>query len=148
MLRIAYSWFVFILLTVIFGIWGLILSIVARNHVSRLAVRPWATVLLYSVGVNVDVKGIENIPSVPTIFMYNHQSIFDVFSYMAILPIEWRAIMKKKVGRMPFIGWVSIIAGFYFVSRDGSASDATTVRKVVRDLKRTVRSQMESVLNS
>lgn len=135
MLRIAYSWIVFIFLTVMFGIWGLVLSIVARNHVSRLAVRPWATVLLYSVGVKVDVKGLENIPSVPTIFMYNHQSIFDVFSFMAVLPIEWRAIMKKKVGRMPFIGWVSIISGFYFVSRDGSASDANTVRKVVRDLK-------------
>lgn len=135
MLRIAYSWFAFILLTVIFGIIGLVASFVARDYVSTYVVRPWAKLLLYSVGVRVDVTGLENIPKVPTVFLYNHQSIFDVFSYMSILPIEWRAIMKRKVGKMPFIGWVSMLSGHYFVSRDGSAADANTVRKVVRDLK-------------
>ena len=135
MLRIAYSWFIFITLTVIFGILGLVLSFVARNHVSRLAVKPWATILLYSVGVKVEVSGIENLPKVPTVFLYNHQSIFDVFTYMSILPMEWRAIMKRKVGKMPFIGWVAVLSGHYQVSRDGSASDANTVRAVVRDLK-------------
>jgi len=135
MLRITYSWFIFILLTTLFGIYGLVLAVIAPNVVSRYAVRPWAKTLLFSVGVKVDVRGIENIPEEPCVFMYNHQSIFDVFSYMSILPIEWRAIMKKKVGKMPFIGWVAVISGHHFVSRDGSASDASEVRKIVRKIK-------------
>ena len=136
MLRIAYSWFVFLLLTTLFGIYGLVLAVVAPNTVSRYAVRPWARLLLFSVGVRVEVSGYENIPKEPCVFMYNHQSIFDVFSYMSVLPIEWKAIMKREVGRMPFIGWVAVISGHHLVSRDGSASDANAVRKVVRKIKK------------
>ena len=136
MLRIVYSWIVFILLTVFFGTYGLVLSVIAPNTVSRYSVRPWAKLLLLSLGVRVEVTGMENIPKEPCVFMYNHQSIFDVFSYMSILPVEWKAIMKKEVGRMPFIGWVSILSGHYLVSRDGSRNDANEVRKIVRKLKK------------
>jgi len=135
MLRIVYSWIVFLLLTTLFGIYGLVLAVIAPNTVSRYAVRPWAKTLLFSIGVKVEVTGFENIPKVPCVFMYNHQSIFDVFSYMSVLPIEWKAIMKTKVARMPFVGWVAVISGHHFVSRDGSASDANAVRKIVRKIK-------------
>jgi 1-acyl-sn-glycerol-3-phosphate acyltransferase len=135
MLRTAYSWIAFLLLTTFFGIYGLVLAVIAPNAVSRYAVRPWARFLLLSVGVKVDVRGLENIPKEPCLLMYNHQSIFDVFSYMSVLPIEWKAIMKRKVGKMPFIGWVAVISGHHFVSRDGSASDASEVRKIVRKIK-------------
>ena len=135
MLRIAYSWIVFISLTVFFGTYGLVLAVVAPKTTSRYAVRPWAKSLLYMIGVKVDVIGYENIPEQPCIIMYNHQSIFDVFAFMSILRIEWRAIMKRKVGKMPFIGWVALISGHHVVSRDGSVSDANAVRKIVRNIK-------------
>ncbi len=135
MLRFIYGWFVFILLTTLFGIYGLVLALVAPNVVSRYAVKPWASTLLFSLGVKVVVKGYENIPQEPCVFMYNHQSIFDVFAYMSVLPIEWKSIMKRKVGKMPFIGWVALISGHHVVSRDGSATDANAVRRVVRNIK-------------
>ena len=67
--------------------------------------------------------------------MYNHQSVFDVISFMAVLPVEWKAIMKREIGRIPFIGWIAHLAGHYLVSRDGSSSDANEVRKIVRKIK-------------
>ena len=135
MIRIIFSWIVFLVLTTIFGTWGLILCFVARGRVTRLAVRPWARLLLYSVRVKVHVKGLENIPEEPCVIMYNHQSIFDVFAYMAVVPVEWRAIMKKEVGRMPFIGRLCKLSGHHLVSRDGSSSDGKHVKQIAKNIR-------------
>ncbi len=92
--------------------------------------------ILFCTRVKVEVKGYENIPQEPCVFMYNHQSVFDIFAFMSVLPVEWKAIMKKEVSRMPFIGWIAILSGHYLVSRDGSAKDANEVRKIVRNIKK------------
>jgi putative phosphoserine phosphatase/1-acylglycerol-3-phosphate O-acyltransferase len=44
--------------------------------------------------------------------------------------------MKKEVGAMPFIGWISKIAGHYFVARDGSERDTKEVKKIVSGIKK------------
>jgi len=136
MLNIIYSWIVILLLTTIFGTYGVVLSLIAPNILSKQVFRPWAKMILFSTGVKVEVSGYENIPKVPCVFMYNHQSIFDVFSFMSVLPVEWKAIMKKEVARMPFIGWIAILSRHYLVSRDGSTKDANEVRKIVRNIKK------------
>lgn len=135
MLRIIFAWIAFIFLTVVFGTYGLVLSVVSPNSVSRYAIRPWAKLVLLSTGVGVEVRGLENIPKVPCVIMYNHQSVFDIFAYMSILPIEWKAVMKREVGKMPFIGWLAVLSGHYQVSRDGSRRDMKEVRKIVGNMK-------------
>ena len=67
--------------------------------------------------------------------MYNHQSSFDILAFSAALPVEWKAIMKKEVLHMPFVGWVSKLSGHYFVSRDGSTGDTKEVKKIVSQIK-------------
>jgi 1-acyl-sn-glycerol-3-phosphate acyltransferase len=135
MLNVIYSWIVILLLTTIFGTFGVVLSLIAPNSLSKHVFRPWARLILFFTRVKVEVSGYENIPKVPCVFMYNHQSIFDVFSFMSVLPVEWKAVMKKEVSRMPFIGWIAILSRHYLVSRDGSARDANEVRKIVRNIK-------------
>jgi len=135
MLRTIFSWIAYIILTVFFGSYGLVLAVILPNSVSRYTVRPWAKLVLLSAGVRVEVKGLENIPSVPCVIMYNHQSVFDVFTYMSILPVDWRAIMKREVGRIPFVGWVAVLSGHYQVSRDGSRDDMKEVKKIVGNMK-------------
>jgi len=136
MFNIVYSWIVILLLTTIFGTYGVVLSLIAPNLLSRHVFRPWAKMILFATRVKVEVSGYENIPKVPCVFMYNHQSIFDVFSFMSVLPVEWKAIMKKEVSRMPFIGWIAILSRHYLVSRDGSTKDANEVRRIVRNIKK------------
>jgi len=135
-LRTIVSWFAYIPLTVFFGSIGLVLAVTFPNVVSKYVVRPWAKLLLFSTGVRVVVKGFENIPRVPCVIMYNHQSIFDVFTYMSIMPVDWRAMMKKEAGRIPFVGWVAVLSGHYTVSRDGSSSDTKEVKKIVSKIKK------------
>jgi len=43
--------------------------------------------------------------------------------------------MKREVGQIPFIGWVSRLSGHYLVARDGSSSDTKEVKKIVGKIR-------------
>lgn len=135
MIRTAVAWILSLFFTAFFGITGMFLAVFNRQDLIRYSVRPWGRCVLWACGVNLKIEGLENIPDEPSIIMYNHQSSFDIIAFSAALPVEWRAIMKKEVGKMPFVGWVSKLAGHYFVARDGSSDDTREVKRVVRELK-------------
>lgn len=135
MLRTLYCGFIFVFFTTFFGVIGIILSLTYRPFVVPYAVKPWAKSNLWAAGIKLQVQGLENLPKEPCIIMFNHQSALDILAYMSILPIDWRAIMKKEVGQIPFIGWVSRLSGHYLVARDGSSSDTKEVKKIVSKIR-------------
>ena len=135
MIRTIYCAIIFTVFTIFYGIIGMILSVTYRPFVVPYAVKPWAKTNLWAGGIKLDVEGIENLPKEPCIIMFNHQSALDILAYMSILPIDWRAIMKKEVGQIPFIGWVSRLSGHYLVARDGSSSDTKEVKKIVNKIR-------------
>lgn len=135
MLRTILCFIAFIIFTVFFGSYGIVLAIFYPSAVVKYAVRPWARSILLTTGVKLDVKGTENLPPEPSIIMFNHQSSFDILAYMAALPIDWKAVMKKEVGHMPFIGWVAKLAGHYLVARDGSGRDTKEVKRIVSNIR-------------
>ena len=135
MLRTIYCAIVFVVFTTFFGVIGIILSLTYRPFVTKYAVKPWAKSNLWAGGIKLQVEGLENIPTEPCIIMFNHQSALDIVAYMSILPIDWRAIMKKEVGQIPFIGWVARLSGHYLVARDGSSSDTREVKKIVGKIR-------------
>lgn len=135
MLRTVLCLIVFVFWTTFFGIIGIILAVVSPPASIKYAVRPWAKASLFSMGVKLDVKGLDNIPTEPSIIMYNHQSALDILAFIAALPIDWKAVMKKEVANMPFIGWVSKLSGHYFVARDGSERDTREVKKIVARIR-------------
>lgn len=135
MLRTIYCVIIFAVFTTFYGIIGMILSLTYRPFVVPYAVKPWAKTNLWAAGIKLDVEGIENLPKEPCIIMFNHQSALDILAYMSILPIDWRAIMKKEVGNFPFIGWVARLSGHYLVARDGSSSDTKEVKKIVGKIR-------------
>jgi len=116
MFRTLFSILSFSFFTLIFGIYGVLLSLIFPNLAVKAVIRPWAKCSLRSFGVKLLVDGIENLPEEPSIIMYNHQSSFDILAFCAGLPIEWRAMMKEEVARIPFVGWVPRLTGHYFVS--------------------------------
>ncbi len=135
MLRTVLCFIAFVIFTVFFGLYGIILAVISPSSAVKYAVRLWAKSILFSTGVKLDVKGLENLPDEPSIIMFNHQSAFDILAYMAALPIDWKAVMKREVANMPFIGWVAKLAGHYFVARDGSERDTKEVKKIVRNIR-------------
>ena len=135
MLRTIYCALIFVIFTTLYGIIGMILSITYRPFVVPYAVKPWAKTNLWAGGIKLEVSGLENLPKEPCIIMFNHQSALDILAYMSVLPIDWRAIMKKEVGQIPFIGWVARLSGHYLVARDGSSSDTREVKKIVNKIR-------------
>ena len=135
MIRTIISYSLSVFFTTFWGIVGLIFAPFSNYMAVKYAVHPWGITMLWAWGVKLKVEGIENLPKGTSMLMYNHQSSFDILAFSAALPIEWKAIMKKEVLRMPFVGWVSKISGHYFVSRDGSEGDTKEVRKIVSQIK-------------
>lgn len=135
MFRVLFSILSFSLITLIFGTYGMLMSLISPNLVVKRAIRPWAKCSLRFFGVKLLVDGIENIPKEPCIIMYNHQSSLDVLAFCAGLPIEWRAVMKEELARVPFVGWVPKLTGHYFVARDGSSRDSGEVKRIIQGIK-------------
>ena len=123
------------LATFVFGIAGMVLSLVAPRLVIPLAVRPWGKALLMSLGVRLSVSGVENIPREPSVIMYNHQSSVDIPALVASLPGQYKLVMKDEVLKIPFVGWVSKVNGHFFVARDGGGGDSKQLKLMTRAIR-------------
>ena len=124
--------------TIIFGIVAIILSRFKRSktiHYINYSGRPWGKYVLKGCGVRLLVQGAENLPEQPCIIMYNHSSFFDIAAFCAGMPIEWRAIVKKELAKVPLVGLVCRLSGQYFVARDGSAGDLRMVKEIAEKIK-------------
>ena len=122
--------------TTFWGVVGILLAPFSNRLAVTIAVRNWGRSMLWSWGIKLEIEDFDKLPQdKSTIIMYNHQSSFDILTFAAVLPFEWKAVMKKEVLSIPFVGWVSKIGGHYFVSRDGSSEDTKEVKKIVSEIK-------------
>jgi 1-acyl-sn-glycerol-3-phosphate acyltransferase len=136
MVRLLIAYILSGFFTTFWGLIGLILVPFSNRLTITIAVRNWGKSMLWAWGIKLEIEGFEKLPQDrSTIIMYNHQSSFDIFAFSAAIPFEWKAIMKKEVLSIPFVGWISKIGGHYFVSRDGSSEDTKEVKKIVSDIK-------------
>lgn len=124
------------LFTAFWGSVGIVTSLFANRHLIKCSVRPWGKTVLWACGVRLDVEGTENFPDGPFIVMFNHQSSLDIPVFSAVLPFEWKAVMKNEVASIPFVGWVCTLGGHYFVARDGSVGDTNRVREIIRKIRK------------
>ncbi len=83
--------------TIIFCLLAILLSFFDKNgRLTRPYVHlPWSRAILRICGIKVRAKGQANVKEdVPSIFMCNHQSYFDIFVVLAYLPADFRFILK------------------------------------------------------
>lgn len=93
--------------------------------------RRWAQSNLWAMrvicGLKYRVKGMERIPSCPTIIFSNHQSAWETIAFLYILPLPQAWVVKKELLRVPFFGWA--LARFQPIAIDRKAG-----RKAVNQL--------------
>src|SRR3989442_2626656 len=70
--------------------------------------------------------------SQPSVYMANHQSLFDIPALVLAMPSDFRMVAKRELLLIPIFGWALWLAGFIFIDR----SDR---EKAIRKLERTVR---------
>ncbi|MFZ5798229.1 MAG: lysophospholipid acyltransferase family protein [Thermodesulfobacteriota bacterium] len=78
----------------------------------------WGRVMCRLAGVRVRVRGTEHLdPGQTYIFMGNHVSQFDIFTFQGYFPHDFRWIVKKELFRIPIFGAAMRRAGLVAIDR-------------------------------
>ncbi len=110
----AFKWFFIGIYTCILGPPAIILSFFfPGSDIVPLFGKLWTFLILKTAGVRVIVSGKENIMKRNVcIYLSNHQSYFDVFALVNILPARVRIIAKRYLFFIPVFGWSIYVAGY------------------------------------
>jgi 1-acyl-sn-glycerol-3-phosphate acyltransferase len=119
--------------------------IVAPDRVLDAAIL-WAHCLVVSArivcGIRLDVRGLEHIPHGAALIASRHQSAFDTFVWLTLLP-RCCYVFKQDLRRIPLFGPLISAAGMIAVDRDGGGS---AIRELLREADRAVREQRQIVI--
>ena len=117
-LCLFYLWTIFCLLT----IWPVML---VSPKGGRACVNFWGRGILFllkaTVGIGYEVRGLENIPETPCLIASKHQSAWEIFALLLILP-DATFVMKRELIGIPLFGWYALRLGMIPVDRDKGAA--------------------------
>ena len=77
----------------------------------------WALLNVYLSGTRLVIRGKEKIEKGPYIVMSNHQSLFDVWALIGMLPLQLRWVIKSEIKKMPIFGYALDRMGHIYVDR-------------------------------
>jgi 1-acyl-sn-glycerol-3-phosphate acyltransferase len=144
-LRSALFNVVFFAVTLVMTLLASAVRIVAPRHVVSVAML-WARTLVVAVrvicGIRLDVSGLEHIPPGPALIASRHQSAFDTFVWLTLLP-HCCYVFKDELLRIPLFGPLIAAAGMIAVDRDAGGS---AIRALVRQAEQAVRDQRQIVI--
>jgi 1-acyl-sn-glycerol-3-phosphate acyltransferase len=112
---------------------GLLVLLPFPRPWAQTAVRLWAMGLRFSmnliVGLDLEVRGLENLPPGGAIIASKHQSAWDTFMFYLLLD-DPNYIMKKELMDIPVWGWCAKKCGAISVDRSGGAG---ALKQLIRD---------------
>lgn len=81
------------------------------------------------------VKGLENIPEGPCVFVSNHQAIFDVFLLISNIDKQFGFVAKKEIRSYPFIGfWINAMHSV-FIDRSSLREGMKSINEGVERIR-------------
>jgi 1-acyl-sn-glycerol-3-phosphate acyltransferase len=117
------------------GIFGLP-TLLGPGRWSTGAILVWSRGVLawakFSVNIDVRISGLENLPDTSVILASKHQSAWETFGLIALIP-NAVVIMKRTVLLIPLIGWYLLSSGHLPIDRGGNA---TALRKMLKLMAR------------
>ena len=139
MIRTIWTYMVGALATVVFGGMAIIVARLATGRGGRIcdwAPRVWGKTILWAAGAKVKVEGLERLDrDEPRIMVSNHQSWFDVFALSAYLPVRFRFVAKKELGRIPIYGQAWKACGHVSVDRGDRAAAIESLGQASEEVK-------------
>jgi len=80
--------------------------------------RFWSRLNLALSGVSASLEGEDRIDeNQPYVVMANHQSHYDVFALMGLIPLQLRWIIKMELRKIPVFGYACEKVGYIFIDR-------------------------------
>ena len=79
--------------------------------------REWGRKNIAANGLEVSVRGLDNVPAGPCVFVANHVSFVDIWVLAAMLPGSVRFLAKRELLHVPIFGWALRSAGHIPIDR-------------------------------
>lgn len=99
--------------------------------------RSWSRSLLAVAGIRVRTEGLEHVrPGSACIVAANHQSMFDIWTLMAALPLSLRFVAKRELGRIPVFAGACRAAGHAFIDRQDRGAAIRAIRRAGERMRR------------
>lgn len=96
----------------------------------------WGRAVLVAAGARLRVEGRENIDArAPCLLVANHASFLDPPAMLAAFPSNVRIVMKKELGRLPFLGWYVRLARHFLLDRESARAGKEVLAEAVERAK-------------
>jgi 1-acyl-sn-glycerol-3-phosphate acyltransferase len=92
--------------------------------------------------IRLEVTGLEHIPAGAVLIASRHQSAFDTFVWLTLLP-RCSYVFKQELSRIPLFGPLIHAAGMIAVDREGGGA---SIRSLLRQADEAVRQQRQIVI--
>jgi 1-acyl-sn-glycerol-3-phosphate acyltransferase len=126
-------------------LWATALRLVAPGRVLGVAIL-WARTLVAAVriicGIRLHVQGLEHIPPGAALIASRHQSAFDTFVWLTLVP-RCCYVFKHELLRIPLFGPLITAAGMIAVDRTGGGA---AIRAMLHQADRAAREQRQIVI--
>ena len=94
---------------------------------SEWAARKWSEGSSRSLGIELDVRGLEHVPAGSLVYASNHQSLLDILVLGATLDEDYKWAAKRSLMNIPVLGWHLRLAGHVAVDRQAGRDSALAV---------------------
>jgi 1-acyl-sn-glycerol-3-phosphate acyltransferase len=96
----------------------------------------WALLNVYLSGTRLAIKGKGKIGKKDSyIVMSNHQSLFDVWALIGMLPLQLRWIIKYEIRKIPLFGYALERMGHVFVERRGQRDTMRSLEEALDKIR-------------
>ncbi|MEA2739761.1 MAG: 1-acyl-sn-glycerol-3-phosphate acyltransferase [Acetobacteraceae bacterium] len=144
-LRSALFNVVFFAISTVLTLAATVVRLVAPRHVLCVAML-WARCLVVAVriicGIRLEVTGLEHIPPGAALIASRHQSAFDTFVWLTLLP-RCCYVFKKELRRIPLFGSLVSASGMIAVDRDAGGA---AIRALLRQADGAVQDRRQVVI--
>lgn len=86
-------------------------------------------------GVKVEIRGLENVPATPVVYVGNHQNTYDIFTVARAVQPNTVSIGKKSLKWMPFFGQVYWLSGNILIDRKNKNKAHGTIAQAAQKIK-------------
>lgn len=87
-------------------------------------------------GLKVVVRGRENVPDTPCIYIANHQNSYDLMTICKACMPGTFVIGKKSLVLIPVFGWLFWLSGNVLIDRQNSAKAADTLSNTIEKIRK------------
>jgi len=98
----------------------------------RRVVSAFARAGLRTLGLDVDIDGLDQLPAGSCVLVANHGSYLDGLVMQAMLPPRFAFVIKREAERAPLVGWLLRLIGSEFLARHHRGERHRDARRLMR----------------